>query len=207
MTEQSENKSLAKSIGEKLKSLRKAHGFSIRALAERAELSPNTISLIESNTTSPTVATLQTIANVLDIPLADFFTTSKLDDDVIFIKARDQERQISPGLNVSFFPGQILDQRIRAMHFVIEPGMNSGDDFLCHPGEELVLCLEGELDYVVKDRTYHLEKQDSLAFKENIPHSWENRYQVEAHILVLITTEADQTFHSHISLIGYNIST
>lgn len=198
MVEPRDNRSPTPEIGEKLRSLRKAQKLSIRVLAEKARLSPNTISLIESNSTSPTVATLQTIANALDIPLSAFFTRGEQDEDVILIEAQEQEKQATPGLNVSVFPAKVLGQRVRIMHFIIEPGVGSGNEPLVHPGDELVLCLQGELEYVVRDRVYRLKKQDGLAFKGDLPHSWFNRSRVEARFLVLITSEPDQSFRAHI---------
>lgn len=184
-------------IGEKLKYFRKLRSLSIRVLAEKAGISPNTISLIESNASSPTVATLQNIANVLDIPLAAFFTNKEQEQDIVFIKAKEHNKQVSPGLSVGVLPAQILDRRVQVMHFEIAPGASSGNESLVHPGDEMVLCLEGDLDYVVNDHIYHLKKEDSLAFKAHLPHAWFNRSGAETHFLVMITTETDQSFRSH----------
>jgi transcriptional regulator with XRE-family HTH domain len=197
MTETREKSASSSAIGERLRSLRKAHSLSIRLLAEKAGLSPNTISLIESNSTSPTVATLQTIANVLDIPLASFFTNAEQDDEVILIKATDQEHQVTPGLNVTVFPQHILDQCVQVLLFTIKPGLSSGSDPMIHPGDELVLCLEGELEYTVKDTTYRLKKLESLSFKGSLPHSWCNPGSVKTHFLVLITSENYHSFRAH----------
>lgn len=197
MTEQRGNHSSSPEIGEKLRFFRKSKGLSIRVLAEKAGVSPNTISLIESNSTSPTVATLQALANVLDVPLSAFFTHDEKDEEVILIKALEQDEEVARGLNVSVFPTSILNQRVRVMHFSIAPGMESGNEALVHPGDELVLCLEGELEYVVKDRIYRLAEEESLAFKANLPHSWRNRSRAETRFLVMVTTETDQSFRSH----------
>lgn len=188
----------APDISEKIRFLRKAHKLSIRVLAQKAGLSPNTISLIESNATSPTVATLQTIANVFDVPLAAFFTNADQEAEIILIKAQDQSKQVTPGVSVSVFPGNVLNQRVRVMHFTINPGMSSGNESLVHPGDELVICMQGELEYVVQDRIYRLKQHDSLAFKANLPHAWTNRSQADCRFLVLITAEPDQAFRSHI---------
>jgi transcriptional regulator with XRE-family HTH domain len=202
MAEPRDNQTSSPKIGQKLKNLRKSRGFSIRLLAEKAGVSPNTISLIESNSTSPTVATLQTIANTLEIPLAAFFMNSEPEDDVVLIKAQEQEMQVDSGLTVSVFPGQVLDQRVRIMHFTIAPGVGCGPEPLAHPGDELVLCLQGELKYTVNERTYLLDKQDSLAFNAHLPHRWYNAGEVDCHFLVMITAENDQTFRSHIQAEG-----
>jgi transcriptional regulator with XRE-family HTH domain len=184
-------------IGEKLKALRKERGLSIRALAERARLSPNTISLIENNSASPTVTTLYTIANVLDVPLSAFFIEDENGEEVRLVRAQDRERTVIPGVKVSVLPGDVLDRRVHILHFVVEPGKGSGDDQMVHPGDELVICTQGELEYRVEDTLFILEEQDSLAFRANLPHSWHNRSRKEAHFLVLITTEADQSFRFH----------
>lgn len=184
-------------IGEKLRLFRKERGLSIRVLAERAGLSPNTISLIENNSASPTVTTLYTIANVLDIPLSAFFIEGENGEEVRLIKAQDRERTVTPGVKVSVLPGDVLDRCVHILHFVVEPGKGSGNDQMVHPGDELVICIQGELEYRVKDTIYNLKEQDSLTFNAGFPHSFYNRSQAETHFLVLITTETDQSFRFH----------
>jgi transcriptional regulator with XRE-family HTH domain len=185
-------------IGEKLKGFRKGRGFSIRALAERAGLSPNTISLIENNSASPTVTTLYTIANVLDIPLSAFFVEDENGEDVRLVRAQDREKTVIPGVRVSVLPGEVLDRRVHILHFVLEQGKGSGNEQMIHPGEELVICIQGELEYRVKDTIYILQEQDSLSFNASYPHSFYNRSRSETHFLVLVTTEMDQSFRLHV---------
>jgi transcriptional regulator with XRE-family HTH domain len=184
-------------IGEKLRTFRKERGLSIRVLANRAGLSPNTISLIENNIASPTVTTLYAIANVLDVPLSAFFAEDENGVEVRLIKAQDREKIVMPGVSVNVLPGNVLDQRVHILQFIVEPGNGSGNDQMIHPGDELVICTQGELEYRVENTLYVLEEQDSLAFRANLPHSWHNRSQKEARFLVLITTEADQSFRFH----------
>ncbi len=197
MTNQRTSSVTPPGIGEKLKLFRKERQLSIRVLAERAGLSPNTISLIENNAASPTVTTLQTIANVLDIPLSAFFIDNEKEEVVRMVGALDRERVVMPGVKVSVFPADILDRRVHILHFTVEPGKGSGIDQMVHPGDELVICTRGQLEYRVEDTLYILKEQDSLAFKANLSHSWFNRGHTEAHFLVLITAEADQSFRFH----------
>jgi transcriptional regulator with XRE-family HTH domain len=186
-------------IGEKLRTFRKERQLSIRALAGRSGLSPNTISLIENNSASPTVTTLYTLANVLDIPLSAFFIEEENGDDVRLVRAQDRERNIISGIRVSVLPGDILDSRVHILHFIAEPGKGSGDQQMVHPGDELVICLQGELEYRVKDTVYQLQEQDSLAFNAGFPHSFSNPGQSDAHFLVMITSESGQAFRYHVS--------
>jgi transcriptional regulator with XRE-family HTH domain len=197
MTDQSSSYLQPPGVGEKLRSFRKERGLSIRVLAERAGLSPNTISLIENNSASPTVTTLYSIANVLDIPLSAFFIEKEPEEEVRLVSFLDRVRSVAPGIDVSVLPENFLDRRAHILHFVIEPGKSSGNDQMVHPGEELVICFRGELEYRVKNSIYKLSERDSLAFSADFPHSFHNRSQSETEFLVLISTEADQTFRFH----------
>lgn len=198
MTDHHGSQNSSPQIGEKLKTLRKSRGYSIRLLAEKAGLSPNTISLIESSATSPTVATLQNIANVLEIPLSAFFMHEEPESEIVLIRAQDHNHPLGQDLRVSVFPSQILDQRVRVMRLTISPGAGCGPEPLAHPGDELVICLHGTLEYTVKGQTYFLEEQDSLSFKAHLPHRWYNPGQEDVHFMILITTETDQSFRSHL---------
>lgn len=197
MTEGSEKSATSPGIGERLRSLRKERALSIRVLAERAGLSPNTISLIENNSASPTVTTLNTLANVLDIPLSAFFIEEENGELVRLVKAQERERMVAPGVRVSVLPGDVLDRRVHVLRFMVEPGKSSGGDQMLHPGDELVICTQGELEYRVNDTIYPLHEGDSLAFNGGSPHSFTNRSKAETRFLVLITTETDQSFRFH----------
>lgn len=57
-------------LGDKLRQLRSERNISQRDLARMAGLSPNSISLIERDETSPSVATLQSLAAALNIRMS-----------------------------------------------------------------------------------------------------------------------------------------
>jgi transcriptional regulator with XRE-family HTH domain len=62
-------------IGKKLLSIRKTHGLSQRELATRAGLTNGTVSLIEQNKTSPSVASLKSLLDAIPMSIAEFFAT------------------------------------------------------------------------------------------------------------------------------------
>jgi transcriptional regulator with XRE-family HTH domain len=61
------------SIGEKVRKIRKEKGLSIMDLKEKTGLSKSTISDLENDKSSPTIDTLQKIADALDVDVRDFF--------------------------------------------------------------------------------------------------------------------------------------
>ena len=60
-------------IGSKIKNLRLQKGLTQEELADRCELSKGFISLLESDKTSPSMATLEDILNAVGTDFAHFF--------------------------------------------------------------------------------------------------------------------------------------
>ena len=60
-------------VGLRIREVRMSSGLSIRALAGLSKLNVNTLSLIENGHTSPSVSTLQMIAQTLQVPISVFF--------------------------------------------------------------------------------------------------------------------------------------
>ena len=56
----------------------------------------------------------------------------------------------------------------------VQPGANSGDKPMEHPGEELILVLDGTFDVDVDGQHFALEEGDSLHFRTDRPHRWHN---------------------------------
>ena len=70
-------------IGNKIKELRVLNGLTQEELADRAELSKGFISQLERDLTSPSIATLVDILQVLGTDLKEFFKDSE-DKQVVF---------------------------------------------------------------------------------------------------------------------------
>ena len=74
-------------IGQRLRQLRQRHGLSQRELARRAGVSNATISMIESNQVSPSIAALKQILSAIDIGIADFFAPTEAETGQIVFRA------------------------------------------------------------------------------------------------------------------------
>ena len=62
-------------VGENVRKIRKEKGLSILDVREATGLSKSTISELENDKSSPTIETLQKIANALNVDVEDFFKT------------------------------------------------------------------------------------------------------------------------------------
>lgn len=161
-------------VGRRLRTLRDERDLSARAVAEKSGLAVNTLSLIETGKTSPSVSTLQRIAVALDVPITDFFDIHAPETRISHVRAGQRPR-------AAFAHGTLEDlnvgMRQRAVEpFVVtlEPHLGSGLQAIVHTGYEFVFCLEGRLAYTIEEHTYLLEPGDSLLFESTLPHRWQN---------------------------------
>jgi transcriptional regulator with XRE-family HTH domain len=151
-------------------------------LAEEADLTASFLSQVERDITSPSVATLKRIADILGVPVGYFF--EDLEEPELEPKqvgrrspvVKEHERKIlSPNRGVTFYLlNPDMSGPIEFIYDVFEPGACTGEDPYTHPGVECGLILEGELEVQVGEEIYILKKGDSITFSSEEPHRKRN---------------------------------
>ena len=58
---------------------------------------------------------------------------------------------------------------------------------MSHSGHEFVLCLRGQLEYVIDNQEYLLESGDSLLFSGSLEHKWRNPGNIVTTALILLS--------------------
>jgi len=186
-------------VGRRLREVRMGRGLSIRSLAEQCSLNVNTLSLIENGHTSPSVSTLQVIAQTLQIPISTFFEEDHGNNKVVY--QRSGERP-----HATFTHGTMEDLGAGMTRFgaepliiTLKPKADSGKTPIVHTGREFVYCLEGRITYHVEDRPYQLEQGDSLMFEAYLPHHWRNDDSSPSRMLLVLCPldERDQPSERH----------
>ena len=183
-------------VGKKLRELRGERKLSIRALAEKSGLAINTLSLIENEKTSPSVSTLQQLANALQVPITTFFEMETETRHVVFT-AREQRPegfQAMQGISLEDLGAGLADRAVQPIIVRLEPEAESGPDPIIHTGHEFVYCLDGRIRYTIEDQDYFLEPGDSLVFESHLPHCWANPSTTTAEI-ILVLIPADNRDH------------
>ena len=194
------------SLGERLRQLRSERSISQRDLARLANLSPNSISLIERDETSPSVATLQSLATALNIRMSYFFE-EETPASVLHIKSGSRPKIESEGVVIEGMGKTLPSQELEPFSITLEPKAGSGGERqVVHSGHEFVYCLQGKIEYVIDGEIYLIEQEDILIFEATLPHLWRNPFDTEAKfILVLQTPNAsrepvERHFSSHPSI-------
>lgn len=164
-------------IGQKLRAIREERGLSQRELAAKAGLTNGTISLIEKNRTSPSVASLKSLLDAIPISMAEFFST--LEDTVtpkVFYRA-DEFTEVSPTA-----PGQVAlrqlgnveDHALQVLHETYPPGADTGPELLSHEGEEAGIVTRGQIEVTVDGSVGILSTGDGYLFDSRLPHRFRN---------------------------------
>lgn len=186
-------------VGHRLREVRMSKGFSIRSLAEQSKLNVNTLSLIENGRTSPSVSTLQLIAQTLQVPISAFFETDHGDKKVVF-------QRMGKRPHATFTHGMMEDLGAGMTRFgaepliiTLKPKADSGKTPIVHTGREFVYCLDGHITYQVDEQSYQLEPGDSLMFEAYLPHGWRNEDESASRLLLVLCPldERDQPSERH----------
>jgi transcriptional regulator with XRE-family HTH domain len=186
-------------VGRRLREVRMGKGYSIRLLAEQSSLNVNTLSLIENGHTSPSVSTLQILAQTLQVPITTFFETNNKNKKVVHQHAGQRP-------HASFTHGEMEDlgsgmARFGAEPLIItlNPKADSGKTPIVHTGSEFVYCLDGHITYQVDDQSYSLEQGDSLMFEAHLPHHWRNEDATPSRMLLVLCPldDRDQPTERH----------
>jgi transcriptional regulator with XRE-family HTH domain len=181
----------APNVGSRVHALRKQRGLSLRALADLCGLSPNTISLIERGTTSPTVSSLHQLAQGLGVPITSFFAEPAEEKKVILTRTDERSRSGSASVVLESLAAGLADQTCAPFVATLKRGASSGRRMMTHPGHELIYCLDGELDYEIEGEHYPLGPGDALLFHANLPHRWRNANSRPATFLLVIVASED----------------
>lgn len=163
-------------LGSKVAHARAERGWSLQQLADRAGMSPAAIHKVEKSGMTPTITSLMKIAAALGKSVSYFVEDSETLRPVTHIRPHERARLYTSkqGLVLQNISGRYGPFFVAGAEAHIEPRADSGPQPMVHPGEELVVMLEGAMRFVVGGERYDLADGDSLHFRTTLPHSWSN---------------------------------
>lgn len=161
-------------LGAKIKDLRVKNGLTQQELADRTELSKGYISQLETDVTSPSIATLADILQCLGTNLGEFFSNDfsehiVFDEDDMFVNETDNVKitWLVPDSQKNDMEPILVELAAGARTALENP----------HAGEEWGYVLEGTADLHIGDRTYVVKKNMSFYFAAEKLHYIENTHK------------------------------
>ena len=178
-------------IGRKLQQVRKASGLSQRELATRAGLTNGTISLIEQNKTSPSVASLKRILDAIPMSIAEFFATLEDQGEARYFYAAEELTEIAPqagqpGLSLRQL-GNAMTHSLQMLQETYPPGADTGPELLSHTGEEAGIVVTGRIEVTVGEQMQVLGPGDGYLFDSRLPHRFRNSGDTECQVISACT--------------------
>jgi transcriptional regulator with XRE-family HTH domain len=163
-------------IGAKVAKARAERGWSLAQLAERAGLSTAAVHKIEKSGMTPTIASLMKVAAALGKSVGYFVEEVEATRPVTLIRAGERSRLYTSkqGLELQNISGRYGPFWVAGAEAFVDPRADSGPEPMRHPGEELVLLLEGRMMFTIDGDSYELEAGDAIHFRTVRPHSWTN---------------------------------
>lgn len=185
-------------LGDDIRQLRKARGFTLQDLADRSGKSIGFLSQVERNLTKPSVGALQDISEALGVHIGWFFQVDVEADSVErqYIVRKEHRRRISyselSSTDYLGFHDHLLSANLNGKlvlgHSRYQPGASTGDDTYQHDGEEAGLVLSGTLELTIDDDVFTLREGDSFSFPSDRPHKFANPSETDDTIVVWANT-------------------
>lgn len=169
-------------IGKKIKNLRIAKELTQEELADRSELSKGFISQLERDLTSPSIATLTDILQVLGTSLNEFFCETP--EEQIVFKSEDYFVKSDPELKntIEWIVPNAQRNIMEPIRLTLEPGGTTYMD-VPHEGEEFGYVLSGIVSVHIGSKVYKAKKGETFYFVPAKSHFLENTGKTPAQII------------------------
>ncbi len=170
-------------VGGRLKTIRQQFGLSQRQLAEGAGVPHGQISMIETNRSSPSVASLRKILGGFGISMSEFFEPDATATAQVFFKPGDLRDltsllyQGNEAAQQKITIQQVGDAKAHGLQILqerYEAGADTGDAMIEHESNEGGIVIAGEIEVTVGNVTSVLKAGDAFLFNSREPHRFRN---------------------------------
>lgn len=177
-------------LGDMIRRLREARGWTLAEASKRCGLSLSTISRIENNQLSLSFGNLVKLADGFEVDVADLFhpDVGRSEASAWTLTRHGEGKPHSgPQYDYSYL---CTDHHLQRMVPVINTvKCRSREEFgelLAHPGQEYIYVLESAVDVFLGEEVIRLRAGDSLYFNSSIPHGIITVGTGEARVLSVI---------------------
>ncbi len=150
-------------VRKRLRALRVAQGWSLDALAARAQLSPSTLSRIETGQRRLALDQLVTLSRALDTSLDQLVETTT--EDVVSNPVHDAAHQTMRWTVRADPDITVVRQRM------VDPPPDNPSRMRAHPGREWLVVLSGTVTLLLGNRRLRVETNQAAEFPTMLPHA------------------------------------
>ncbi|MEA5454107.1 helix-turn-helix domain-containing protein [Sinomonas sp. JGH33] len=177
-------------IGSRIRAARESQRMTIEQVAEAAGLSKGFLSRVERDESSPSVASLVTLCQVLSLPIGDLFATPET-----HLTRGPEAPRISLGGKgiVERLLTARSERRLQIIQAEIEPrGAGESELYAVDCDVDVLHVVRGSLQLIMTNDRYDLSAGDTLTFPGREPHTWVNPSDEPATVLWVLVPAASR---------------
>lgn len=175
-------------IGSRIRAARQAQRLTIEHVADATGLTKGFLSRVERDLTSPSVASLVTLCQVLSISVGDLFTVPET-----HLTRRDSGPRISLGGEgiVERLLTARSERRLQIIQAEIGPhGRGESELYAVDCEVDVLHIVSGRLTLIMTNESFDLQAGDTLSFPGREPHSWINHMNQPVQALWILVPAA-----------------
>ncbi|MGD9912963.1 MAG: helix-turn-helix domain-containing protein [Rhizobiaceae bacterium] len=177
------------SFGERVKTLRKAAGWTLANLSDESGLALSTISKAERGIIALTYDSILRLAYAFDMEMSELLAEDSGDiSEVVTLERKGQAQKVE---NEYYVMHMLCSTRTRKrmmpVHATIKANsVEEFSSFINHPGEEFVYVLEGQLTFQIEGQAPRvMEPGDSVYFDSGLGHAYLSTGATAAKLIVV----------------------
>lgn len=175
-------------IGAHIRRLRLERQVSVRSFAAQTGFSPSFISQLENGQVSPSLGSMQKIAEALEVTLGEFFAATEPETDEDLIVRTPERRRLDStwtDAHLEALGSMTASRRLEPVLAIFGPGGKSGKHVHSHSREEFAFVVKGRVTLTMGDEESELGPGDAVTLPAHAPHRWENRGQATVEIVMV----------------------
>jgi len=179
-----------KDINKKIREARKKKRCTLARLAVLSGLTKGYLSKIEHGYKVPSVAKLQTIAQVLGVDFSELFNTetshsSSTNSSIDIVRKKKRERTNTASSSGYTYQALVGSFKNRYMSPFLSRFKKGISDYFTHDSEEFFFVLQGSLELRYEGETHALNEGDSVYFDARKKHQFRNTRNEDALIVAV----------------------
>jgi quercetin dioxygenase-like cupin family protein/DNA-binding XRE family transcriptional regulator len=184
---------LAKTVGERLRRLRKQQRITLVTLAKSSGVDPATISRMETGQMTGTLESHTRLARALGVKLTEIYAgiEEARARELVSMQTASGRTEVyvhqAGKSSMAMLTTEVLKKKLMPVLITIEPGGSTHREETRVGTEKFLYVLEGELQAKVGETTHQLKRGSSLYFEASIPHVLKNAGSRTVRCLSVVT--------------------
>jgi len=179
-------------LGKRVRELRVSRGYTLRALAELANVSASFLSQLERGSSGASVATIIDIAAALRVNVSDLFSTGRPAMAHLYSRADRPVLDDQSGYRKTLVT-QRPDSPMEIYGCEFEVGGSTGEHPYVHgDSHEAIIVVSGTILLQLGKQYFSMSAGDSIEFQSSMPHRISNQGDVPAELYWIVSPPGEE---------------